>query len=270
MMGVFRTPLLFILVEDDMDTKRQKQELNETKELCKETFGSYAYVYEDEEWVWDKGNIRKIMECAGKDSNLVALDVACGTGIVTLELAKKAKRAIGIDLTGEMLEIARKKAQEKGVKNVEFRSGDAENIEFPDNYFDLITCRYAFHHFPKALLEFYRVLKGDGRVVIVDPVVPEDLEIDTFLNEISKIIDPSHGRFYNKTEMEEMAEQAGFSISIEESTPIHCTVDNTKPLKTVVKDAARKAREYFNVRVTDDKLMIDYPIAIFVLEKIEV
>jgi ubiquinone/menaquinone biosynthesis C-methylase UbiE len=49
MMGVFRTPLLFILVEDDMDAKRQKQELNETKELCKETFGSYAYVYEDEE-----------------------------------------------------------------------------------------------------------------------------------------------------------------------------------------------------------------------------
>jgi hypothetical protein len=67
--------------------------------------------------------------------------------------------------------------------------------------------------------------------------------------------------------MEEMAKQAGFSISIEESTPIHCTVDNTKPLKTVVKDAARKTREYFNVRITDDKLMIDYPIAIFVLEK---
>ena len=65
-----------------------------------------------------------------------------------------------------MIENARKIASEKGFSNVEFLYGDAENIDFPDDYFDLVLCNSSLHFFPdklKALREMCRVLKPGGQ-----------------------------------------------------------------------------------------------------------
>ncbi len=65
-----------------------------------------------------------------------------------------------------MIESAKKIASEKGLFNIEFRLGDAERIEFPDDYFDLVLCNSSLHFFPdklKALTEMRRVLKRGGQ-----------------------------------------------------------------------------------------------------------
>ena len=70
----------------------------------------------------------------------IVLDVACGTGLVTLEVARKAKRAYGIDIASSMIDEAREKMSEKEIGNVEFLVEDAYELPFDDNMFDMVVC----------------------------------------------------------------------------------------------------------------------------------
>ena len=59
----------------------------------------------------------------------------------------------------------------KNGHNIEFRIGDVEQLPYEDDTFDVITCSHSFHHYPnkdKAMSEMYRVLKPDGRLMIID------------------------------------------------------------------------------------------------------
>lgn len=100
------------------------------------------------------------------------LDVACGIGIPSLNAAEKVAPSgsvIGIDLAPGMIEIARSRAGETGLKNVEFREADAENLPFEDGSFDVVLCHLGLIHFTdrmKALKEMGRVLRPDGDLAI--------------------------------------------------------------------------------------------------------
>ncbi|OPY03458.1 MAG: putative methyltransferase YcgJ [Syntrophorhabdus sp. PtaB.Bin047] len=93
------------------------------------------------------------------------LDVACGPGIPSLTAASLVAPGgvvTGIDLAPGMLDIAKKKAEEKGISNVVFREGDAEALPFPDDSFDVVLCSHGLVHMTdrmKALQEMRRVLK---------------------------------------------------------------------------------------------------------------
>jgi ubiquinone/menaquinone biosynthesis C-methylase UbiE len=99
------------------------------------------------------------------------LDVGCGTGEFALNL-KRCKQNInifGIDISKEMINIA--KAKTMFNRGIDFRVGDVEKIPYDDNYFDCITCAHSFHHYPnkrKAVREMFRVLKNNGKVMIID------------------------------------------------------------------------------------------------------
>lgn len=123
------------------------------------------------------------------------LDVACGWGLVSLAFAPHARSVTGVDLTPEMLELAKKVATQKGVSNVEFQIGDVENLKFDPGSFDIVTCRAALDHFSgpeKALREMKRVLSPSGRIVLYEFVAPADLEKAHFYHQIETSRDPSH------------------------------------------------------------------------------
>src|SRR5919197_896053 len=100
------------------------------------------------------------------------LEVAPGPGYLAIELAKLGNyKIIGLDISKDFVDIARKNVKEAGIKGVEFRQGSVADIPFPDNMFDFIICTAAFKNFKepfKALSEMYRVLTSGGTALIID------------------------------------------------------------------------------------------------------
>jgi ubiquinone/menaquinone biosynthesis C-methylase UbiE len=125
-----------------------------------------------------------------------ALDLACGTGLVTLNAARSVGprgTVLGTDLSGRMIEIARQRALEQRLSNVTFQRMDAETLDLTDATYDVVLCALGLMYLPdpqRALREWLRVLKPGGRVAIAvwgkrvncgwSPVFPiVDAEVDT-------------------------------------------------------------------------------------------
>ena len=101
---------------------------------------------------------------------LDALDVGCGTGFLTFELAARGHRVTGIDFAPAMIAEARRKAAERGVA-VRLDEGDAEQLQFAAASFDLVISRHLLWTLPHpeaAIDEWIRVLRPGARLVVVD------------------------------------------------------------------------------------------------------
>jgi len=95
------------------------------------------------------------------------LDLACGPGIYSRPFAQKLSRGyiVGLDLSEPMLDYASSRARDQGLDNLLFIHGNAQELPFPDNEFDVVNCCGAIHLFPdlpRALSEIRRVLKPGG------------------------------------------------------------------------------------------------------------
>ncbi len=111
------------------------------------------------------------------------LDVACGTGDMVLELMKRGCAVTGVDISEEMISIAKNKAR------ATYMIADAEALPFPDASFDAVTCAFGvrnFVHLEQGLNEMLRVLKPGGRMVILELATPD-----------SKLLLPFY-RFYTR------------------------------------------------------------------------
>ncbi|WP_052293515.1 class I SAM-dependent methyltransferase [Deferribacteres bacterium DY0037] len=75
------------------------------------------------------------------------IDVACGPGLVVCEFAKHCKEITGIDITPEMIKLAKDRQRGKGIRNILWNIGDAYPLPYADNTFSLVITRYSFHHF---------------------------------------------------------------------------------------------------------------------------
>lgn len=111
----------------------------------------------------------------------VVLDLGSGAGFDCFLAAKKvgsSGKVIGVDMTEEMIEKARKNAEQYGYKNVEFRFGDIEDLPVDDNSVDIIISNCVINLAPdklKVFKEAHRVLKTDGRMYVSDIVLLEEL-----------------------------------------------------------------------------------------------
>ncbi|MGB8218378.1 MAG: methyltransferase domain-containing protein [Candidatus Methanoperedens sp.] len=184
------------------------------KENAIRQFGSRAEAYSKGNIFVDGVHLSEIVKRSGVTKNHRVLDVATGAGFLALEFAKNARTVLGCDITRNMLMKAIEKQEISGLDNTEFLLSGVESLPFPDESFDIVSCRFAFHHFPdpgKALAEMKRVCKN--RMIIVDGVSSEDRDKSLFHNRIEKLRDPSHVRIYALREMEKMVKDSGAVIS---------------------------------------------------------
>ena len=162
--------------------------------------------------------LQEVLDLARPRPGDLVLDVATGTGNTAFALAPHVRRVVGLDLTREMLEEARRVAAERGIANADWVIGDALHLPFQDDTFDLYAVRAAPHHFADVeafMAEAFRVLKPDHDAVFIDcapPVPARDL-----LHEVEMRRDPSHVLSLTVDEWVAKLRRAGFEVETAEA-----------------------------------------------------
>jgi ubiquinone/menaquinone biosynthesis C-methylase UbiE len=140
-------------------------ELNEAKQMAREMWGAGDYPA-IAELIAQAG--MKAVEAAAVSGDDTVLDVACGTGNATLPAAKTGAKVTGLDLTPSLLEAGKAAAADAGVE-IEWVEGDAEQLPFEDDSFDVVMSVFGSMFAPDhktAAAEIARVMKPGGRMAI--------------------------------------------------------------------------------------------------------
>ena len=115
-----------------------------------------------------------------------ALDVCCGTGDLSLELADRVAPAgsvVGCDFSEPMLDLARQKASDRGAQGVRFEWADALSLPYDAGRFDAVTVGFGVRNFAdrdRGLREMARVLRPGGRLVVLEFTEPRRPPFSTF------------------------------------------------------------------------------------------
>ncbi len=150
---------------------------------------------------------------AGKREARV-LDLGCGGGHVSFAVAKEVREVVAYDLSSEMLAVVAKAARERGLANLATQQGVAEKLPFAEASFDYVFSRWSAHHWRDldlALREAARVLKPGGVAAFIDTVAPALPLLDTFLQSVELLRDPSHVRDYSRAEWLALIGRAGLN-----------------------------------------------------------
>ncbi|MFL5004814.1 MAG: class I SAM-dependent methyltransferase [Microvirga sp.] len=139
-----------------------------------------------------------LVDAARPQPTDISLDVACGPGSVVVAFAARVRQAVGLDATEAMLEQAHGLAARTGAGNVAWHRGDAYALPFADAAFDIVSCRFAFHHLQepaRAFAEMVRVARPGGRVVLCDAYCSDDPAKAAAFNAMERFRDPSTVEF---------------------------------------------------------------------------
>jgi len=149
--------------------------------------------------IWRKKAINKLKDISPE----YILDVATGTADLAIEAFRlNPKKIIGIDISIQMLEIGELKIKEKKLDCfIELQKGDSENMSFPDNSFDAVTVAFGvrnFENLDKGLSEIYRVIKPNGRLVVLEFSKPDTFPVKQVYSFYFKRLLPFIGKIVSK------------------------------------------------------------------------
>ncbi|WP_113639102.1 bifunctional demethylmenaquinone methyltransferase/2-methoxy-6-polyprenyl-1,4-benzoquinol methylase UbiE [Nubsella zeaxanthinifaciens] len=150
--------------------------------------------------IWRKKAIKELL----KDQPQKILDVATGTGDFAFESIKilRPRQIIGVDISAGMLEVAKKKINERNLSQVfSVQLGDSEGLHFEDNTFDAITVAFGvrnYENLEKGLTDMLRVLKPGGKVVILEFSKPRNFPIKQLYHFYFKYATPFFGGLFSK------------------------------------------------------------------------
>lgn len=151
----------------------------------------------------DIGWRKKAINTLSKNHPLQVLDVATGTGDLAIMAYKmlNPQKVTGIDISGEMLEIGRKKINKAGLnEKIVLQKGDCENLQFADNSFDAAMAAFGvrnFENLEKGLSEIYRVLHTGGKLVILEFSQPKPGLFLPLYKFYMKIVAPQFAKMFS-------------------------------------------------------------------------
>ncbi|MNT12836.1 putative methyltransferase YcgJ [compost metagenome] len=124
---------------------------------------------------------------------------------------------VAYDLSQSMLDVVAGAARERGLTNITTQQGAAETLPFADASFCAVVSRMSAHHWrdvPAALREIRRVVKPQGKLVMIDIAGADDPLCDTWLQSVELLRDPSHIRDFSPTQWAALCEAAGFDVTV--------------------------------------------------------
>jgi len=160
-------------------------------------------------------DLEEMSRQVGHRSAAVVLDLGCGGGHASFRLAPLVKGVVAYDLSAAMLEVVAEEASRRGLDNVVTRRGSAEDLPYPPASFDAVVTRYSAHHWGDlraGVAQMRRVLKPGGLAVIMDTVAPEAPLLDTWLQALELLRDPSHVRNHSVSAWAEVLTAAGLAV----------------------------------------------------------
>ena len=159
-------------------------------------------------------------------------DAGCGTGAMLSLFQKDCpdRNYTGVDLSKKMIEVARAKQME----GIHFVAGDCEDLPFPENSFDVVTCSMSFHHYPdpeQFFISLRRVLRPGGRLVLRDMASGSSL-VMWLINHIeiplvNKILHKGDVRVYSRNDIQRLCDVSGLKLEryeVRKGFRLHCVV----------------------------------------------
>jgi ubiquinone/menaquinone biosynthesis C-methylase UbiE len=159
---------------------------------------------------------RMILETL-EPADLHILDIGCGTGQFAAAALRHLPKAQvwGLDLSGGMLQRAATRIPELDGR-LHLVQGDSERLPFRDNHFDAVTCSHSFHHYPqqhRVLAEMHRVLRPDGRLLLIDG--DRDRLWGWFVFDVVVVLIEGHVKHRTGRDFMQMYADAGFADVIQ-------------------------------------------------------
>ena len=183
--------------------------------------------------------LEEIIHVAYKAEAGFGLDAGVGSGRVSTPLIRETKLPlVGLDLSREMLKLAKKKTSSIG-KISDLLLADIEFLPFRNGSFSLLLCVSMLHYFSSprvALMEFSRVLKKGG-IFIYGDVTIHEMDTDGFMDKLEKTISTAHGGYCRPSEVRNLIEECGIRVTKTKTIPYR------KSYESLSEDKAK----YFNI-----------------------
>jgi ubiquinone/menaquinone biosynthesis C-methylase UbiE len=191
--------------------------------LVAQQFGATAQAYLDSVTHATGDDLQLLSQEVASIPQATVLDLGCGAGHASFAVSSRAASVTAYDLTAQMLAVVQREAAARDLRNITTVQGMAESLPFPDSHFDFVISRYSAHYWhdvPAALREIRRVLKPDGRALLIDSAGGESPLLDTHLQAVEILRDPSHIRDYSTREWLSLFREAGFSATLRKEWPV--------------------------------------------------
>ena len=190
--------------------------MSSPESLARAQFGPRAQAYVESPVHAQGEDLEALEAVARAQAGGRALDIGCGGGHVAYRLSPWFEAVIACDLAPEMLAAVAETARRRGLANIRTAEAPAEALPFARASFEFMATRFSAHHWADlaaGLAEARRVLKPGGRAVMIDAVSPGRPLLDTHLQTVEVLRDPSHVRDYTVAEWTASAEGAGFTLA---------------------------------------------------------
>ncbi len=184
------------------------------KDDVRQEFGKHAESYRRSVGHAEGASLKRLVELVQPEADWSVLDIATGAGHTAFAFAPHVREVLATDITPEMLAQTVKGAAERALENVTVAHAEAEDLPYPADHFDLVTCRIAPHHFSDLaafVRESARVLRSGGILAVVDNIVPEGAA-GAYVNAFEKLRDLSHGRCLSAREWVTLIEGQGLDL----------------------------------------------------------
>ena len=217
------------------------------KQIVRAEFTRQADAYAASPSIVNPDRIERLINLIDPIPDWRALEVATGPGHVAIALALRCREVIGVDLTDAPIEIAKRLTKDRALSNISFQVCDADRLPFQNGEFDLVVCRFAFHHFENAirtLEEMCRVLRPGGILAVEDLVTSEHPERAAYQNRIEQLRDSSHTRALPLSELVTLIASARIEIESFHADQLTPDVETWLAVTQTRPEVADRVREH--------------------------